>query len=56
MSAHVDPMAALIDQLPNRGTRFDYTLAVGMLVSSIDVLELSPVVSSIKILSDDALT
>lgn len=54
MSAHVDKMAGLIEQLRSMGTTFDDSLAIGMLVASIEVSELFAVTASIKTLSADS--
>lgn len=56
MSVHVDTTAALIKQLLSMATTFDHTLAVGMLVSSVDVSELAPVSAYIKKLIADSLS
>lgn len=56
MSAHVAVMAALIEQLRGMGITFDDTLAVGILVSSLDVTELAPVAALIETLLDDSLS
>lgn len=56
MSTHVYKMAGLIEQLLAMGTSFDDALAVGILVASIDVTELSPVTASIETLSNDKIT
>lgn len=55
ISAHVDSMAACIEQLRNMRKTLDDTLASSMLVASLDVPELAPVATSIKTWKDDSL-
>lgn len=52
MSVHVDRMAGLLEQLKSRGMTIDDSLAIGILVASIDVPELMPVTASIKTLAE----
>lgn len=53
ISAHCDNMAGLIEQIRSMGTAFYDSLAIGILVYSIEVAELFPVIASINTLSDD---
>lgn len=46
-------MAARIEQIQGMGTKFEDPLAICMLVSSIDGLELYPVTASVTTLSND---
>lgn len=52
MFTDVDKMASLIEQLRSMGSTFDYSLAIAMLLSSIEVSELFAVTASINTLSD----
>ena len=52
MSVHIDKMAGLVEQLRSMGTTMDDTLAIGILVSSIEVTELLAVTASIKTLAE----
>lgn len=56
MSTHVDKLDTLIEQLHAMETTFDDALAVGILLASIKVSELSPVTASIKTLSEESVT
>lgn len=56
ISTHVDKIAALIKQIRSMGTTFEDTLAVGMLVASIQVAEPAPITAFINTLSDDRIT
>lgn len=49
---HIDKLAGIIEELCSMGTTFDYLLAIGILVASIDVPELNPATAAIKTLSN----
>lgn len=53
---HIDAMAALLEQLKAMNAKMDDSLAVGILIASIDVPDLKPVVAAIKTLSDSVAT
>lgn len=53
IGTHIDQMAAVLEQLESMETKLPDELAIALLVSSIDVPELSPVTAAIKTLSDD---
>ena len=48
ISTHIDRMAALIEKLKGMGLAMSDTMAIGILVASINVSKLSPVVAAIK--------
>ena len=52
MARHVDRMAALIEQLRSMKTTLDDSLAIGILVASIDVPSLLPITAAIKTLAE----
>ena len=49
---HIDKLAGIIEQLRSMGTNFDDSLAIGILVASIEVPELGPATAAIKTLAD----
>lgn len=52
MSKHVDRLAGLIAQLRRMGTNFDETLAIGILVASVEAQPLLSVTAAIKTISE----
>ena len=53
---HIDKLAGLVAQLKSMKTNLDDTLAVGIMLASIQVPALAPVVAAIKTLADDQVT
>lgn len=53
---HIDKLAGLVAQLKAMKTNLDDTLAVGIMLASIQVPALAPVVAAIKTLADDQVT
>ena len=56
ISKHIDKMAALLEKLQAMKASVEDTLAVGILLASIEVEEMGPVVAAIKTLSEDKVT
>lgn len=56
MAKHVGRMAAIVEQLRRMKTTLDDSLAIGILVASIQVPQLQPVTQSIKTLPEDSVT
>lgn len=52
ISKHVDRLAGLLEQLRSMNTPLPDSLAIGILVASIEVSELTPVTAAIKTLAD----
>ena len=52
ITKHIDKMAAIVEQLAAMQASMDESLTVGILVASIDVVEMRPVISAIKTLAD----
>lgn len=56
ISKYIDKMAAFIAQIKAMKTEIDEPLSVGLLVDSIDVIEVKPIVSSINTLAEEDIT
>lgn len=56
MTMQIDKMAALLEQLRSMKATIDDSMAIGILLASIEVQELAPVVAAIKTLSENNVT
>lgn len=52
MDKHIDKLDGIVEQIRTMGTSFDQSLAIGILVASIDVPERNPSTTVIKTLTD----
>ena len=52
ISAHIDRMAGLVDQIKGMNLPIDETMSIGILIASIKVSKLAPVVAAIKTIPD----
>ena len=53
LSGHIDRMAGLLEQLSSMGTSVADSLAIGILVASVEVPQLQPVTAAIKTLAEN---
>ena len=56
ITKHIDRMASILEQVKAMDVKIENAIQIGLLIASIDVLELRPVTAAIKTLAEKDIT